>query len=201
MLPNAAALTWIDDRHILFSEILPNSAIHMALKTSTQNRADARTVYVPAHERGMAHYSYVSPDRASVLVVEMTATGAWGPCRLVPFDGSSAGHPVGPAGECRSAAWSPDGRWMYFSALVDGVSHLWRQRFPNGAPEPVTSGSATEEEGVAVAPDGASLITSLGHRQSSVWLRDARGERLTLGGGVRVRPESVAGRRARRTTC
>ena len=25
MLPNAAALTWIDDRHVLFSEILPNS--------------------------------------------------------------------------------------------------------------------------------------------------------------------------------
>jgi len=188
MLPNAAALTWIDDRHILFSEILPNSTIHMALKTSTQNRADARTVYVPAHERGMAHYSYVSPDRASVLVVEMIATGGWGPCRLVPFDGSSAGHPVGPAGECRSAAWSPDGRWMYFSALVEGVSHLWRQRFPNGAPEPVTSGSATEEEGVAVAPDGASLITSLGHRQSSVWLRDARGERLISAEGFAFEP-------------
>ena len=197
MLPNAAALTWIDDRHILFSEILPNSTIHMALKTSTQNRADARSVYVPAHERGMAHYSYISPDRASVLVVEMTATGAWGPCRLVPFDGSSAGRQVGPAGECRSAAWSPDGRWMYFSALVDGVSHLWRQRFPNGAPEPLTSGSATEEEGVAVAPDGASLITSVGRRQSSVWLHDPRGERLTLGGGVRVRPEPLGGWRAR----
>ncbi len=146
MLPNAAAVTWIDDRHILFSEILPNSTIHMALTTSTQNRADARRVYVPAHERGMAHYSYISPDRASVLVVEMAATGAWAPCRLVPFDGSSAGRQVGPAGECRSAAWSPDGRWMYFSAFVDGVSHLWRQRFPNGAPEPLTSGSATKKK-------------------------------------------------------
>jgi len=188
MLPNAAALTWIDDRHILFSEILANSTIHMALKTSTQNRAEARSVYVPAHERGMAHYSYISPDRASVLVVEMAATGAWAPCRLVPFDGSSAGRQVGPAGECRSAAWSPDGRWMYFSALVDGVSHLWRQRFPNGTPEPLTSGSATEEEGVAVAPDGASLITSLGRRQSSVWLHDPRGERLLSAEGFAFDP-------------
>ena len=104
--------------------------------------------------------------------------GGWAPCRVVPFDGSSAGRQVGPAGECRSAAWSPDGRWMYFSAQVDGESHLWRQRFPNGAPEPLTSGSTTEEEGVAVAPDGGSLITSLGRRQSSVWLQDSRGERL-----------------------
>jgi eukaryotic-like serine/threonine-protein kinase len=188
MLPNAAGLTWIDDRHILFSELLANSTIHMALTTSTQNRADARSVYVPAHERGMAHYSYISPDRASVLVVEMTATGAWGPCRLVPFDGSSAGRQAGPPGECRSAAWSPDGRWMYFSALVDGVSHLWRQRFPNGAPEPLTSGSATEEEGVAVAPDGASLITSVGRRQSSVWLHDPRGERLLSAEGFAFDP-------------
>jgi serine/threonine protein kinase len=192
MLPNAAALTWIDDRHILFSEILPNSTIHMALKTSTQSRADARTVYVPAHERGMAHYSYISPDRASVLVVEMAATGAWAPCRLVPFDGSSAGRQVGPAGECRSAAWSRDGRWMYFSALVDGVSHLWRQRFPDGAPEPLTSGSATEEEGVAVAPDGASLITSLGRRQSSVWLHGPRGERLLSTEGFAFDPSLSA---------
>jgi eukaryotic-like serine/threonine-protein kinase len=188
MLPNAAAVTWIDDRHILFSELLPNSTIHMALKTATQNRADARTVYVPAHERGMAHYSYLSPDRTSVLVSEMIATGAWGPCRLVPFDGSSAGRHVGPAGECRSAAWSPDGRWMYFSALVEGVSHLWRQQFPNGTPEPLTSGAATEEEGVAVAPDGASLVTSLGRRQSSVWLRDARGERLISAEGFAFDP-------------
>jgi eukaryotic-like serine/threonine-protein kinase len=192
MLPNAAALTWIDDRHILFSEILPNSTIHMALMTSTQNRADARSVYVPAHERGMAHYSSISPDRASVLVVEMGATGAWGPCRLVPFDGSSAGRQVGPAGECRSAAWSPDGRWMYFSALVDGVSHLWRERFPNGAPEQLTSGSATDEEGVAVAPDGGSLITSVGRRQSSVWLHDPRGERLLSAEGFAFDPSLSA---------
>jgi serine/threonine protein kinase/Tol biopolymer transport system component len=188
MLPNAAAVTWIDDRHILFSELLPDSTIHMGLKTSTQNRADARTVYVPAHERGMAHYSYLSPDRTSVLVAEMIATGSWGPCRLVPFDGSSAGRHVGPAGECRFAAWSPDGRWMYFSALVEGVSHLWRQRFPNGTPEPLTSGAATEEEGVAVAPDGASLVTSLGRHQSSVWLRDPRRERLISAEGFAFDP-------------
>ena len=192
MLPNAAALTWIDDRHVLFSEILPNSTINMALTTSTQNRADARRVYVPAHERGMAHYSYVSPDRASVLVVEMEATGAWAPCRLLPFDGSSTGRQVGPAGECRSAAWSPDGRWMYFSAVVDGVSHIWRQRFPNGAPEALISGSATDEEGVAVAPDGASLITSLGRRQSSVWLHQPRGERLLSAEGFAFRPSLSA---------
>jgi Tol biopolymer transport system component len=81
---------------------------------------------------------------------------------------------------------------MYFSAAVDGVSHLWRQRFPDGAPEPLTSGSATEEEGVAVAPDGASLITSLGRRQSSVWMQDPRGERLLSAEGFAFDPSLSA---------
>ena len=35
------------------------------------------------------------PDGSRVLVVEMNG-GEWLPCRLVPFDGSSTGHPIGP---------------------------------------------------------------------------------------------------------
>src|SRR5271168_4766248 len=110
----------------------------------------------------MAHYSYLSPDRKWVLIVEMNGAGLFDPCRLVPFDGSSAGRLVGPPGTCMGAGWSPDGRWMYFSVYVGGISHLWRQRFPDGAPEQITFGFATEEEGIAVAPDGRSLVTALG---------------------------------------
>jgi hypothetical protein len=65
---------------------------------------------------------------------------------------------------------------MYFGASVAGRSHLWRQRFPDGTPEQITTGP-TEEEGVAVAPDGRSLVTALGIRRSSVWLHTTRGER------------------------
>ena len=66
---------------------------------------------------------------------------SWLPCRLTPFDGSSPGKPVGPApAQCTDAAWSPDGKWMYFSANTGSGYHIWRQRFPDGAPEQVTSG-------------------------------------------------------------
>jgi len=103
--------------------------------------------------------------------------GGWLPCRLVPFDGSSAGRAVGPQGAaCTNVAWSPDQAWMYFSSNAGGRFHIWRQRFPDGEPQQLTSG-ATEEEGIAVAPDGASLITSVGLNQSTVWVRDERGER------------------------
>jgi len=188
LLPNAAGLSWIDPRHILFSEIQPDTTLHMGLFTAGEDRRDERPIYLPSHERAMAHFSSLSPDRASVLVVEMGRMGRFESCRLVPFEGSAAPRDVGPPGACRAAGWSPDGRWMYFAVTVDGLSHLWRQRFPDGVPEPLTSGPATEEEGLAVAPDGRSLVTSIGNRQSSIWLHSGTERRLLSSEGYATGP-------------
>jgi Tol biopolymer transport system component len=175
-LPNASGLVWIDKSKLLFSEI-KNKVLHMALVTAEESRAGSRDLYVPPHERGMAHRSYPSPDGKSILLVEMNERGAMAPCRLLPADGKSQGKQVGPPGaECTFAGWSPDGAWMYFSSSAGGVFHTWRERFPDGQPEQITSGP-TEEEGIAVAPDGRSLVTAVGVRQSSVWVHDSRGDR------------------------
>jgi Tol biopolymer transport system component len=69
---------------------------------------------------------------------------------------------------------------------------LWRQRFPDGQPEQITFGP-TEEDGIAVAPDGRSLITSIGMRQGAVWIHDARGDRPLSSQGYVPNPE-VTGR-------
>jgi Tol biopolymer transport system component len=172
-LPNAEGLTWLDAKRLLFSEI--KSGIHMALVTSLESRAESRDVYVPAHETGMAHRSSVSPNGNWVLAVEMQ-WNTWLPCRLLPYDGSSPGKPIGPPESCTSAVWSPNGRWMYFASNASGAFHLWRQRVPDGQPEQITAGP-TEEEGIALAPDGRSLLTSAGVVQSSVWVRTAQSER------------------------
>ena len=175
-LPNASGLVWADAKRILFSEI-KNNISHMALVTAEESRAGARDVYVPADERGMAHRSYPSPDGQSALAVEMDRTGAFLPCRIVPMNGGSPGHPVGPpSAGCTSAAWSLDGKWMYLNASAGGAFHIWRQRFPDGRPERVTSGP-TEEEGIAMAPDGRSFVTAVGSKQSAMSIHDARGER------------------------
>ncbi len=188
MLPNASGLTWIEpgggERRLLFSEI--KKGIHMALVTATEGRAESRDIYVPPHERGMAHRSYLSPDGKWVLLSEMDNVG-WLPCRVVPFDGSSKGRSVGPAGRCTSAAWSPDGQWMYFSSNSGGSFHIWRQRFPNGTPEQITSGP-TEEEGIALAADGRSFVSSVGIEQSAVWIHDSHGERQISSEGYAVLP-------------
>ena len=70
---------------------------------------------------------------------------------------------------------------MYFSADAGDGYHIWRQRFPRGVPEQMTL--PTEEEGIALAPDGRTLVTSAGIRESTVWLHDPRGDRQVSGEG------------------
>jgi hypothetical protein len=80
---------------------------------------------------------------------------------------------------------------MYFTAGKGSDQHLWRQRFPRGEPEQVTSGPA-EAQGVAVAPDGRSVITSLGMRQSAIWIHDSAGDRPISTMGVAFSPKFSA---------
>jgi len=189
LLTNAEGLTWSFDPagklRVLFSEMTGRGA-QMSIVTSTESRNQKRTVYAPP-EDGMAHRSRLSPRGDQVIVVEMGAT-AWLPCRLLPFDGSSVGKPVGPVpSQCTGAAWSPDGKWMYFSAETGGGVHIWRQRFPDGKPEQLTFG-VTQEEGVHVAPDGRSFVTSIGTSQSTLWIHDSGGDRQITSEGYNFCP-------------
>lgn len=180
ILPNAAALTWADPEQVVFSEI--KTGVHMGIVTARESRSGEHDVYLPAHPDGMAHRSWVSPDGKWVLVSEMDVVG-WRPCRVLPFDGSSSGETAGPsAARCTYAGWSPDGKMMYFSADAGDGYHIWRQRLPGGVPVQLTFGP-TEEEGIAVSPDGKTLVTSAGIRGSTVWVHDTRGDRQISGEG------------------
>jgi Tol biopolymer transport system component len=206
LLKNASGLVWTGPRRVMFSEIRKgiNMGIVAAGEDRVGERdvympADDAAMahqsylspdgkwekdgdhlwepYMPADDAAMAHRSYLSPDGKWVLLVEMDGAHLWEPCRLVPADGSSPGRQVGPpGGGCAYGAWSPDGKWMYLTSNAVGTNHIWRQRFPDGTPEQITSGP-TEEEGIAMAPDGHSFVTSVSLRGSSLWLHDAAGER------------------------
>ena len=100
------------DRRVMFSEV--EQGLYMKVATSSEGRAEERDVYrPPATGIGMAHRSASPQYGLSVIVVEMNQ-GQWLPCRVVPFDGGSAGRQVGPSpAKCTHAAWSPDGAWVY----------------------------------------------------------------------------------------
>jgi eukaryotic-like serine/threonine-protein kinase len=175
LLRNASSLTWIEGgKQLLFSEI--KNGLHMGVVTTDEGRGHSRDVYLPVGNRSMAHHSYLSPDGRWVLVVQMNEMAEIVQCRVVPFDGSSTQQLVGPAGgSCSTGAWSPDGKWIYLSANPDGRYHIWRQRFPGGEAEQVTSG-LTEEEGIAMARDGRSFLTSVGTQYSTISIHDAQGD-------------------------
>jgi eukaryotic-like serine/threonine-protein kinase len=185
LLPNAAALTWVANGEVVFSEI--KTGVHMGISTAKESRSEEREVYVPADLAGMAHRSWVSPDRKWVIVSQMGGSG-WDPCRLVSFDERSQGRIIGPKNaRCTYAAWSQDGKTMYFTADASDGYHVWRQTFPDGPPEQLTFG-ATSEEGIAFSPDGHSLITSAGIRGDALWVHDAKGDRQISEEGFAVIP-------------
>ena len=178
-LPNASSLTWIDGgKRLLFSEI--KEGLHMAVVTTDEARGQSRDVYVPLGNRNMAHHAYLSPDQKNVLVVEMGNRAQILPCRVVSFQGlgetSEDVRVVGPPDKaCFSGAWSPDGKWLYLNVETDKY-HIWRMHFPGGQPEQATFGP-TSQEGIAMDPDGKSLITSVGSQDSTVWIHDDGGDR------------------------
>ncbi len=187
-MANATGLSWIGSDRLLFSTI--KTGIHMKLSTSNTSRTDERDIYIPTDKmHGMVHRSALSPDGKWVLVAEMDS-GWWRQCRVVPFDGSSAGRQVGPQGSCTWAQWSPDGKWMYFTVDTWTTgSHVWRQRFPDGAPQQLTPSGASEEEGLAMVPDGKSFITTAGAQKSAIWLHDDKtGEMQITSGGYSFFP-------------
>jgi len=188
-MSNASGLIWLDldsvQPRLLYSEMTGHAA-QMGIVSSTESRAQHHVIYMPS-ETGMAHRSYASPDRKHVLLVEMDERN-WLPCRLVPFDGSSSGKPVGPLqSRCFDATWSPDGKWMYLTADAGNGFHIWRQQFPDGEPEQVTLGT-TDESGVTFAPDGKSFLTSIGSSQSTIWIHDPKGDRQITSEGFAILP-------------
>ena len=189
MLPNSSSLTWTNGgQRLVFSEESPVNGLHMVVVSTDPARGQRRELYSPPGERSMAHHSYLSPDGKNVLIVEMNNAGELVSCRVVSFMNGERQSVVGPPdGSCTAGAWSPNGQFVYLSVSRGGASHIWRQQFPDGEPEQLTFGPTTEE-GVAMAPDGKSFLTSVGTSDSTVWIHDAQGEHQISSEGMAGAP-------------
>jgi serine/threonine protein kinase/dipeptidyl aminopeptidase/acylaminoacyl peptidase len=116
-------------------------------------------VGVPSHRQftftANAEDPAVSPDGRSIayvvdhrsLVFEELAGG--GPVFLVPA-----------APWLASPRWSPDGRWLYFSMLPDGVSSAATYRLPRRGGTPVKVADAVGP--VDLSPDSRLLVRAIG---------------------------------------
>ena len=179
LLDNAAGLRWLSADEVLFSRVRPGTGLHMGVVRGKLTTQQFRDLYYPANQEEMVPYSFASPDRRVAVVVQMAEDGSWTQCRLISLDNRFPWRFVGPEGSCNAAAWSADGSWMYFTVEEEGKSHLWRQRYPKGAPEQILFGPA-EERGLAMEADRQSVITSFGVRQTSLWLHQPTGDRTLV---------------------
>ena len=99
MLPNASGLTWLDERRVLsFLDAQTRHAHGHRDRYERAGLSNMTCIFLEKHT-GMAHRSgHISPDRKWALSSQKwTRRRGWMPCRLVPFDGSSEGQPVGAA--------------------------------------------------------------------------------------------------------
>lgn len=73
------------------------------------------------------------------------------------------------AGESLQATveWSPDGRWIYYRALIDGRVDVWRAAPDGGWAEPVTQ-DAADVRAFALSADGRRLMYSIGASREEV---------------------------------
>lgn len=103
-----------------------------------------------------------------------TYVAAW---YVQPFDGSAPAHRVADGGTPlrdtagtavpTPAAWSPDGRWIYYRALVDGRIDVWRAAADGSGAQPLTRDAANVRD-FALSADGRFLRYSVGASREAV---------------------------------
>lgn len=144
----------------------------------------------------------VSPDgthvafRVSRASIERnTYDSTW---YIQPMDGSALPQRVGDGGSPlrdsagiplpASAAWSPDGRWIYYRARLNGRVDVWRATADGVAAERVTDGDSDVRD-FALSDDGTVLKYSVGPTREDV----AAAEQAEYDSGIRIDRSSPLG--------
>lgn len=86
------------------------------------------------------------------------------------------------------ARWSPDGRWIFYLALLDGRIDVWRAAADGSGSEPLTSDPANVRD-FELSADGKFLRYSVGATREEI----IRAEQAELDGGLHVTPEVPLG--------
>ncbi|MCD9007024.1 Atxe2 family lasso peptide isopeptidase [Luteimonas sp. XNQY3] len=79
------------------------------------------------------------------------------------------------------AIWSPDGRWIYYRALMDGVVDVWRAAADGSGAEPLSLDAADVRD-FSLSDDGLALAYSVGLTREEV----AAAEQAEYDLGVRI---------------
>jgi eukaryotic-like serine/threonine-protein kinase len=119
--------------------------------------------------------SAVSPDGKTIAFV-LRKGGNANRIALVSFDGGEiiktfdAKLETNPFSNNQNLQWTQDGRAIYYIALNNGVSNIWRQPIDGSPPVQVTKFEAGRIFNFAYSPSGKQLALSRGSLNSDVFL-------------------------------
>ena len=119
--------------------------------------------------------SAVSPNGKTIAFV-LRRGGNSNRIALVSFDGGeiiktfAAVPETNPLSNNQNLQWTPDGRAIYYIALNNGVSNIWRQPIDGSPPAQVTQFATGRIFNFAYSPDGQQLVLSRGSFDSDVVL-------------------------------
>jgi len=119
--------------------------------------------------------SAVSPNGKTIAFV-LRRGGNSNRIALVSFDGGeiiktfAAVPETNPLSNNQNLQWTPDGRAIYYIALNNGVSNIWRQPIDGSPPAQVTQFASGRIFNFAYSPDGQQLALSRGSFDSDVVL-------------------------------
>ncbi len=116
-----------------------------------------------------------SPDGKTIAFI-LRRGGNPNRIALVSFDGGEiikifdAVPETNPLSNNQNLQWTPDGRGIYFIALNNGVSNIWRQPIDGSPPVQVTGFEKGRIFNFAYSPDGKQIALSRGSFNSDVVL-------------------------------
>ncbi len=123
--------------------------------------------------RWVARSPAFSPDGQS-LVYFQPEVGSVGSLWVSPVVGGQPRRLVESSFSGGDPVWTPDGRWIVFSADLAGETNLWCVSAQGGKPRRLTREAGRHTE-PALAPDGQKLVYTLSYPSFSLRIRPADG--------------------------
>ncbi|MDR3511063.1 MAG: Atxe2 family lasso peptide isopeptidase [Caulobacteraceae bacterium] len=137
----------------------PRELLELADLSSVSISPDGSTVAFRLERASVERNTY-----DSVWFVEPVAGGT-APRRLA--DGGPPPHNDQGGATSTPPIWSPDGRWIYYQALIDGQVQVWRAAADGSRAEAITHDPA-DVQAFAVNPDGSSLLYRVGATREAI---------------------------------
>lgn len=152
----------------------PDGGLGTRILVTGPNGADPRPATPGPHDTGPDW----SPDGGVLVYETRDASGAPAVAALRMEGGAPAGRRVLARG--RDPTFTPDGRWVVYSAERERGWRLWRMR-PDGSGRQAVGASGQEQRWPAVSPDGRFVVYAVPEdTRHALWVR-----RLDGGGGER----------------